>query len=254
MSRYNIFQAIFMSFYSRDLYKDVGQNWGGKSFLYLFVLLALSWIGDTIYIQSALNRVYAKSSDQYVTQIPVITIKQGKVSTPEKKPYLIREPGVNKPFIIIDTSGKYNDITESDADILVTETKIYDKQDENQTRIHQIPSTFSAVINPVTINGYVKQGINFAWIFIYSFLLICSFVYRIFQCMIYAILGKLFSVISKSNVNYGSILQITMVAITPVIVLSTILGLFMFHFPHEYLTYFVISMLYMVYGIRANKS
>lgn len=254
VSRYNIFQAIFMSFYSRNLYKDVGQNWGGKTFLYLFILLALSWIGDTIQIQSGLSRMYARTSNAFVAQIPVMTIKQGILSTPEKKPYIIKEPGTENLFAIIDTSGKYTDISNTKADILVTQNKIFNRQDEHETRIHALPTTFSAVINPEVINGYVKSGINYAWIFIFTFLLILSFIYRILQSLLYAILGKIFSAISKSNVSYGSIVQITMVAITPAIVLSTLCNLVMFDFPHEYLTYFVISMLYMIYGIRANKS
>lgn len=254
MSRYNIFQAIFMSFYSRKLYQDVGQNWGGKTFLYLFVLLSLSWIGDTIFIQSGISRMYARTSDAFVAQIPVLTVTQGKLSTPEKKPYIIKEPGTENIFAIIDTSGKFTDIANTKADILVTESKIYNQQDEHETRIHHIPSSFSAVIHPDIINGYVKSGIGYAWIFIFTFLLIFSYVYRILQCMLYAILGKIFSVISKSNVTYGTIVQITMVAITPSIVIATLFNLFMFDFPHQYLTYFVISMLYMIYGIRANKS
>ncbi len=44
MKRFGLFHPIWMSFYSRALYRDVAQNWKGTGFLYLLFLLALSWI------------------------------------------------------------------------------------------------------------------------------------------------------------------------------------------------------------------
>ena len=254
MSKYNIFQAIFMSFYSRKLYHDVGQHWGGKTFLYLFLLLALSWVGQTIGIQKSLGHLYASQSGKFVSQIPVVIVTQGKLSTPANKPYIIKEPGASKAFAIIDTSGKYTDITKSDASLLITATQIISRPNEEEVRIYKIPSVFSATINPVSINEHVKSGISFAWIFIFTCLLVLSYIYRIIQVLLYSIIGKIFSAISHSHVNYGTIMQITMVAITPSLVLATVLDLLMYKFPYQHLTYFLLAMIYMIYGIRANKS
>lgn len=254
MSNYGLFQGIYMSFYSRDLYRDVGQNWGGKAFLYLFVVLALSWIAQTFMIQSSLNRLYATESDFFVAQIPVVTVTQGKLSTPEKKPYIINEPGSKKIFAIIDTTGTYKDLSKAGTDLLVTDTEIISKPNDQEVRIYQIPSSFSATINPLTINDHIKSGLHFAWIFIYIFLLLFSFCYRIFQALVYAIIGKIFCVFSSCKVSYGTIVEITLIAITPALVLSTILDLLMYSFPYQHLTYFIITMLYMFYGIRANQT
>ena len=224
MSKYNIFQAIYMSFYSRKLYQDVAKNWGGKAFFYLFVLLALSWIAQTYAIQSALTLLYAHESDVFVAQFPALVVIKGKITTPENKPYLIKETGTNKLIAII------------------------------EVRIYQLPSAFSATINPVTINGYVKSGIGFAWIFIFIFVMTFSFIFRLIQVLLYSIIGKIFSAITSSKVCYGTILQITIMAITPSIVLATIFDLLRCSLPHQHLVFFILSMFYMCYGIRANKS
>lgn len=253
MSQYNIIQAIYMSFYSRKLYQDVGKNWGGKTFLYLAFLLALSWIGFTINAQIKLNRIYAVSSDEVIAQIPVMTVIKGKISTPEKKPYLIKDPSNNKVFAIIDTTGQYSDISKNDVSVLVTETTVSDKMNKNEMRIYQIPETYSGTINPVTINKFIERIISFVWIFLFIMFFLTSYVYRIIQAMIYALLGKLYCAASGSQVNYGTIVQITMVAITPAIVIATILDYFSITFPKETLMYLLISICYMIYGIRANN-
>lgn len=253
MSSYNIFQALYMSFYSRKLYEDVGKNWGGKVFLYLFVLLALSWIGQTAIMQSGLNRIYAQASDEFMAQLPLVIIENGKVTTPENRPYIIKDPNGTDVFAIIDTSGKYTDLSGAKSEVLVTKTKIYEQRNKHEVRIHQLPESLNITINPVSINDYIKRVIGFAWIFIFTFVVIISYIYRVLQVLLYSVLGKIFSTISSANVDYGTILQITIVALTPAIVLSTLLDLMSITIPHHNLLYFVIAMGYMIYGIQANK-
>jgi hypothetical protein len=254
MSRYNIFQAIYMSFYSRDLYRDVGANWGGKAFFYLLVLISLSWVGQTFIIQSNIDHLYAQGSEQIISQIPVIKIENGKLVTPENKPYVIKDPdGDGTVFAIVDTSGKYTELGSDDGVILVTKTQILTKPKPNETRIYQIPENMNTTIDPVLINGYIQNYISYAWIFVFIFLVFATFIYRIVQALFYAIIGKVFSLISGSDISYGKIIQIVMVAVTPAIILATVLDFSGIAFRHQNATYFIISMLYMFYGIMANK-
>ena len=59
MRQYNLLQAIPMSFYSRKLYQDVAQNWGGMAILYLLFIVFLSWIPTTFIAQKKLNAYYS---------------------------------------------------------------------------------------------------------------------------------------------------------------------------------------------------
>ncbi len=258
MSQYNIFQAIAMSFYSGKLYRDVGQNWGGKVFGYLFILLSFTWIVPTIQAQASLNVIYAKLSDSFVAEIPVITITNGKISTPENKPYILKdttEPNKkDNIFAIIDTTGQYTSLDNTSAFMLVTDSKVISKHNDHEIRTYDIPANYNAVYNPATINESIKHYISYAWIVIYFTLLLVSYFYRIVQALLYSVIGKIFSSLSGYGVNFGTILNVTMVALTPPILLSTFCQLADFNFPHQPLTYFIISMCYMIYGIRANKT
>jgi hypothetical protein len=253
MQQYNMLQAFYMSFYSRNLYRDVAKNWGGKTFLYLLLLLTLAWVPFTIQLQMQVNKAYKDHADEIVHQVPMMTIKEGKLSTPENRPYIITDPKSQKKLAVIDTSGKYTTIEQADAVMLVTQTQIIDKAKKNEVRIHEIPKTLDTTIDPHRLNIMVKNFIGFMWIFVFIACLLVSFFYRIIQAVVYSVIGKIISAISGIPVTYGQIIQIMLVGITPVIVLSTIIEFFSWHFAFHNLFYFLLAISYMVYGIFANK-
>lgn len=253
MQQYNMLQAIYMSFYSKNLYRDVAKNWDGKTFLYLFLLLALSWIGFTYHMQVTLNLAYQGISQQIVDQIPLIEIKDGKVVTPEQRPYIIRDPDTHEKLAIIDTTGQYKTLEEAKTDFLVTQTSVISHQKSNETRIYTIPEKTNLEINPVTINQKIQHYLGYAWIVVFICALFASYIYRIFQALLYSLIGLIFNGMNKTQLTYGQILQIMMVAITPVIVLSTIWDFLRVSFAYQSLSYFVLAMLYLFYGIAANK-
>jgi hypothetical protein len=252
MTQHNIFQALYQSFYSKSLYRDVANNWGGKAFLYLLMLCFLSWIGATVNIQRSINHGYEKNSDTFVAQIPVMTVNAGKISTPENRPYFIAEPNSNNLFAVIDTSGTFTTLEKAKADILVTQTEIMSKK-SNETKIYQLPTDFNATIDAKHINGYVKAFIGYTWIFLLVFFVLASFVYRIIEGLVYSLIGKVFNAVLNASVSYGQILQIMLVAFTPTIVVSTLLDLFNVTFPRQLSIYFLLSMVYLFYGVLANK-
>lgn len=148
MQQYNVFQAIFLSFYSKKLYRDVATNWGGKSFAYLFLLVAIVSIFFVLTAQKVITHGYHELYAKVSPQLPVVTISDGKVSTPEQRPYIITDPDTHENIAVIDTTGQYKTIKEANASVLVTETEIMTHPKKDEVRVYQIPSSFSQVINP----------------------------------------------------------------------------------------------------------
>ena len=178
MNQYNIFQALYLSFFSKDFYRDVARNWGGKTFLYLLFLVALSWLAATINIQRNLNYGYKYQSDAYIAQIPVMEVVNGKLKTPENRPYSIKDPDNGQLIAIIDTTGKYTTLDQSHTAILVTQTSVISKRD-NETKIYDLPANLNTTINPPVINNYIKDFVGFAWIPFFIIFVLCAYVYRI---------------------------------------------------------------------------
>lgn len=254
MQQYNMFQAIFMSFYSKKLYRDVALNWGGKAFLYLLLILALSWIFSIYRFQYLLVQGFQHFSEKIVTQIPIMTIINGVLKTPQNRPYIITDPDTHTTIAIIDTSGQYKSLEQTNANLLITQTEIISQPHANEYKMNEIPKKLNITLVPQTIKKYIEDYLYFAWIIIFILAWISSYIYRLVQILLYSIIGKVFSVMSKSPVTYSQILQITMVAMTPVILIGTILSAMNIWIQHEFLLYFVLANLYMFYGIIANKN
>ncbi len=253
MQQYNMLQAFFMSFYSRKLYRDVAVNWGGKTFWYLFLLLLLSWIFAVYQAQSFLNISFKQMPENIISQIPIMTIKDGKLITPQNHPYIITDPKSHANWAIIDTSGQYQTLDQAKTPILITQTEIYTQTNPNEIKENKIPNHLNITLVPEKIKSYLQYYSHFVWIPIFIFALLGSYFYRIIQVLLYSIIGKIFSAIGNFPLTYSQIVQITMIAITPVIVIATILDGLGVIIKYQFLLYFVLAMLYMFYGIVANK-
>ncbi len=253
MKQYGCLKAIYMSFYSRALYRDVAKNWGADVMFYLLMLLAICWACLMFRMQPAMNLGAAQFTDAVVPQLPkMIYIKNGIVSTPEKRPYLVQDPENKELIGIIDTTGTYKTIEEAKSRFLLTKDSfIY--HDRTAVKIQKIPSDFNLNIDPVVVKGYAIKFVGWLWVLLFPIFLLVSFIYRVIQAFFYALLGKLFAVLSKTPIVYFDILKLAMVAITPAIVISTIVDFFNMWSNGHFLVYFVLSMGYLIFAIIATK-
>ncbi|MHC4906616.1 MAG: DUF1189 family protein, partial [Planctomycetota bacterium] len=67
-----------MSFFSKRLYRDVGQNWKGSNLSYLFLLLAICWIPPTLTLRKDMIQSLNSNQVQLINQLPDIRISNGR--------------------------------------------------------------------------------------------------------------------------------------------------------------------------------
>lgn len=252
MQQYNFLQAIYMSFYSKKLYRDVANNWGGKTFFYLLMLVIISAAVYSYITQNLIKEGYQYYSAQLAPQIPSLTFKNGKLSTPENRPYFIVNPNNKENLAVIDTSGQYTSAEQAQTSLLITQTQAITHSD-NQSKTYTFPEDFNSEVTPGTIDYFIERLLGYTWIIFFIVFIFFFYIYRIFQALIYALIGKIFASLFRVQIAYGQIVQIMMVAITPVIILSAIQHIFLIKLNHEMLIYFLLAMLYLFYGIMANK-
>ena len=82
MNRYGRLQALTLSFYSRALYRDVAQNWKGAGLLYLWNVLALSWMACAFATHSRSDAL-----DRIIDQVPPIRIEHGVAFVDAQQPF-----------------------------------------------------------------------------------------------------------------------------------------------------------------------
>ncbi len=87
----------------------------------------------------------------------------------------------------------------------------------------------------------------------YPIAVLSSFIYRIIQALIYALIGILIARYMKVELDYQALVRLAVISITPVIILSTILSVTGVKVPLMGTICFVIAMAYMCFGIKQRQ-
>lgn len=249
MRRYSYFQVPSLSFFSNDLYIDVGKNWKGVNFLYLLLLLAVCLVPTMISLHRGVSDFINNEAPALVNQVPKITITDGLVSIKEAQPYYIKDPDSNEALAIIDTTGQIDSIEDMNAFCLLTSDKIIIKQSKFETRTYDLSNIKAFAVDSERITGWLHVGGKFLAIIAYPFALLGSLVYRVVQALIYAAIGLLFASVCKTTLPYTALIRLAVVAMTPCIIVGTILGLIDVSIPAW--LYLVVALAYLFFAIKS---
>ena len=252
MRRYNVLQALVLSFYSRDLYRDVAKNWQGLAVLYVLLLLALSWMPCITNVYHEVKQMIALKSPVILKQIPSFTIKDGALSIDKPVPYIIKDPKTNLPMIIVDTSGRIKSLANNQATILITEHKFYLRKNLDKVYEYDFSHWRDITLDKFYLNGILRQlGLGLV-IGIYLLLVLLSFAYRMLQALLYGTIALLFAKLGSYKVDYSQCIWLAMIAITPAVILSTVLGMLNIGFFGINVIYFVVSVCYLIFAVTAQ--
>lgn len=258
MKKYNCLKALGLSFYSGELYRDVAKNWGAGVIFYLLTLVALCSIFEVFSIQQDINANFendaGSSIDKLAMQFPLITLRNnGTIETTENRPYFIYDPDDKKLLMVIDTSGKYTTLENQSYDFLLTKTQYMTRKKNGAIQINHWPTGVEYVAHPDEIKETIKKWSTKLWVIIFPIFFIPVFLWRLMVAGFYAIFGKLFSKIIGFQLEYFKILGLTIVALTPSMIVKTVLDLLQFSFPHETLFFFLLTLAYLFFAVKVNK-
>lgn len=252
--RYTIIHPLFMSFYSKDFYRDVAQNWKNYAFLYLLFLLALCSVVKTVKIHYDLSDFLTVHAPAFISQFPAVTFSNGKASIEADEPYSIKDPNSGEDIIIIDTTGQIKSLNDTSAVMLLTETKLIIKKSDRQTQVFSLSEIEDFRLDQDVIHGWLRIVQKWLAVILFPFFVLGSFVYRLVQVLIYGIIGMLFASILKTDIEFQSLISITIMAITPVVILDTFMGQPGISAVFWRFLCFLISMGFLFYGIKANSN
>ena len=125
MKQFSGWQALFLSFWSSSLYKDVAKEWRGVGYLYLLAVICLTTFFVVLQIQVVLVPQFEQLTKSIVNQLPAVKIEKGLLSIDKPSPYTIIEPKSGKAFITFDTRSEPVSIEESKSTMLITKDALY---------------------------------------------------------------------------------------------------------------------------------
>ncbi|MFQ5771763.1 MAG: DUF1189 family protein, partial [bacterium] len=189
MKKFNILHVPLLSFYSSELYRDVGLNWKGVCFGYLFLLLAICTIPRIFMLHKGLSDFIDNEAPPLVEQVPTITIENGQVHIDEPQPYYIKDPNGNDILAIIDTTGEIQSLQDTEALALLTKTKLIHRQSKLEYRTYDLSQVKEFVLDKERIMGWLNIIKKLLIPALFPCFLLGSYIFRIIQALIYATIG-----------------------------------------------------------------
>lgn len=245
--------ALGQAFYSRELYAEAARQWKGVGFLYLFFLLALAWIPAMVEMHLNFSDYMTEHFSEFVSQVPKITIENGEVSVDVPTPHEIRNPETGELIAVIDLTGEISSLDGTEAKVLLTKTHVYLQQNTRpETRVYDLSNVkeFTLTQDDITVWGELAR--QWLAVVFYLFAVLFSLVYRILQALLYAAIGLLMARRAKSELTYDALLRLTVLAVTPPILLGTLWDMTGLTIPLWWFLSFLIAMGYLYFGIHSN--
>ncbi len=252
MKRYTTVHPLFMSFYSKSLYQDVGRNWGRVSFLYLFLLIAVCMIPMMFRAHAAVSDYLLGEAPKIVRQIPVITISKGVVSVNVPTPYTIKDPQTGAPLIVIDTTGAVTSLQGSEAIILLTKTKLFLKRGPKETMTRDLSEIDSLTIDQPRVYEWIETFLEYFIYVLYPLALLFSFLLRIIEALIFGAIGISFARSLRIFLRYRALVSLAIISMTPSIILDTIYNYLEIDLPFWWFFNLAVAMGYLFFAVKAN--
>lgn len=254
--KYSFIHALYMSFFSRELYQDVGKNWKGYGFIYLVFILLLYWAPETARFQEDISDYVTEAAPPVVSQVPTVTISRGEASIKEPVPYFINYPdkaAKDTPFIIIDTTGQFKSIGNSKAVALVTKTQVIFKKYPAGIRTFDLAGIDKLVIDQNRVNGWIELFRNWFAIILFPFVLFFSWLFHVTQVFLCAFIGTYYAKRSGVALSYQTLVRLAVISYTPGILFQALHSVLGIEFPSSGLVSFIIALAYLYLAVGANS-
>jgi len=219
--KYNLIHLPLFSFFSKRLYREVGQNWKGANFAYLFLLLAICLLLPTLTMRDNLLQSLESGQVGFLNQIPDIHIKNGHVMVDQNQPLYIRSEN-GTPLAIVDTTGSMNYIDDASVFVLLTESKLIIRRGGNQFNTLDLAQVTDFRFNSQIAAGWIQNAKQSLAPLSYGIFLLLSYIFTVLVMLLIAIVGLILSSIIHASLNFSGILRLAAAAATPSIILICI--------------------------------
>lgn len=247
---YGRITGLVFSLFLPAFYRHVARSWGGIGILYLLLLFTLTWIPWLVKVHLGAQKFAQEDFPKFAKDVPDISIKNGKVTSTVPQPYEIKDERGNLVFVL-DTTGKINNIDQTKALFLLTETKFWQRDPNNgQIQIHDIAQM-----------NFPDFDFDAAWLqekvdLICTWLAVCLFPFCLFGSMFRALIimllasiaGLIFNAAFNAKVTYGGLLRFGAVGMTLSVYISTGLELAGINVPFWFFIALLLTIVYVGFG------
>lgn len=245
-------RAPFFAFYSRALYQHVARSWRGSGLGYLFLVTCCCSLFLAVQAASMLDDFFNRQLVPVINQLPTLTIKEGELQPLATTPLIIMEPGTRQPGLIIDTSPRPR-LDELMPQVWLLQHQIRMRQPDGHYQAFEFSSIpdLELELDRPTLMASADKMLSIIKVISIFPIQLSQFCYRLLQALLYSIAGLAYCRLLKVSLGYQALLRLTCVAMTPALVISTLLFFMGIQVPVFGVLYFVASQAYLYFAIQS---
>ena len=250
MRKYLSYHIPLLSFFSDELYFEVGRTWRGTCLGYLLFLTAVCFVPYMAKIHTWYTHFLDDVAPAIIAQLPELRIIDGEMSLTAAQPYFIIDPETERVVVAIDTTGAFTSLKDTTAPVLITKTKVFTRSIDADAHTIDFRTMEDTVIDQVTIAQWLDRMRTLLVPVVYPFGVLGVFAYRALEAILYAALGTLFASWNNARLPYQAVLRLAIVSLTPCIIGDAILISLGVSIPFGGLFFFLVAIGYLFFGIR----
>jgi hypothetical protein len=253
-SQYSILRPLYMAFFSKALYQDVGRNWKGFGLVFIFSLVALCTIPFVLTAQLEFSNLLNREAPAIIKQMPSIRVTKGKVSIDKPEPYFVRDQRSGDPLIIFDTKGEFPSMTDSKAVLLVSRTSVIFRNNRGQTSVLDLSGYDGLYLDKRLLYEWMDElESSFALIF-YPVAVMFSFLLRLIEIVVFGAIASLFMRTVGQSPYYRMYMRLAAISLTPGMVLGALLNTAGIALPFWWLISLPLAVAYFLFAVRVNRT
>jgi hypothetical protein len=248
---YPFYSALWYGFFDKDFYVDVATRWRAGASGYLAMMVAVGILPLMVIFHFALQQFYTAEIPFMLRQMPDIMFYDGRARSDVEQPHTIRSTD-GTSIIVIDTENQFATPDDAGTLILLHSDEVIVRKKSNETRSYSLDEIEGdTMLTPEMVNE-LAQWLH-PWIIPVSFVTLWLLfgIGRIIQMLFYALIGLAIAAMLRIQMNFGALLQITMVIIGNVIAVTSLMYV-VFGAATMWVT-FPMAMFYLWFGIRAVR-
>jgi hypothetical protein len=229
----------------------VAAHWRGLAFVHLLLVLLLSATAYMMHFRTLIDIFVTEEAPAIIAQVPKILIKNGTVQVEVEEPYTIRQPDSGRAFAVIDTTGKITSLGQTEAVLLLTASRLAIRLSADDTRIIDLRQIESLQVDQASVSQWLRDIQKWSPFILFPLALGFAFIFRSVQALLYGGLGMALAGLQKSPLPYSASVSVAIMAMTPFLLLDALLMLLDIYLPLWGFGGFLLSIGYLVFGIRS---
>jgi len=243
------FLPVF-AFFSKSAYREVGREWKGNNFAYIFLLLAVCCLVPTLELRNRALDTLGANQRYIINQLPDIHIRNGHVLLNQTQPLFIRKDN-GTPVAVIDTTGSMNFIYNENVNVLLTENKLIIRRGKNTFNSLDLSQVTSFDLTKDLLYEWLKKAGSILTPITYASVLVFAYVLTTLVMVLTAFIGLFISSAMHTSLGFHALLRIGATAAMPSIILLTVSSALGIMIPR--LAYIACILTYLLMGIRACR-